>query len=198
MIPGRPARRNDGRDRHQQVDRCRDGADVRPRIQGVGYDQGHHGRVDQCAGVPLPEHARQASSRHQADLGAHVLDGRHHRQHDQRRPERRETVLRTRLSIGPDPGWVVVRCSGDEARSEHLPDAFQRVSFGPQLGRLWVDRPPGVHLRLAGPGRSVPARYAVNPHARPAVAPATPPAGDTRPAPPAADPRPAQESPGTG
>ncbi len=183
---------DDRRDRHEQVDGRRDGSDVRPGVQRVGDHQGDHGRIE-GAGVVLPEHARQAPSAHQADLGAHVLDGRHHRQHRERQPERREAVLRSGLGVGPDARGIVVRCAGDEARTEDLAEAFQRVLLGPQFGCLRVDRPPGVHSRLAGPGRCV-----LSPHVRPAAAPATPSADHTVPGPPPADPRPAEGSPGTG
>ena len=145
---------DDRRDRHEHVDGRRDRADVRPGVEGVGDDEGDHGRV-QGAGVVLAQHARQAVSRHQADLGAHVLDGRHHRQHRERRPERREAVLRAGLGVRPDARGIVVRCPGDEARPEDLAEALQRVLLGPQLGRLGIDGAPGVHARPVGARRRV-------------------------------------------
>jgi hypothetical protein len=45
----------------------------------------------------------QTAPGHQSDLGAQVLDGRHHRLHEEHRPQRREAVLRASLSVGSYP-----------------------------------------------------------------------------------------------
>ena len=174
---------DDRLDRHEQVDRCRDRADVRPRVQDVGDDEGDDGRIEN-AWVVLAEDARQALSGHQADLGAHVLDGRLHRQHREGRPERREAVLGAGLSVGPDARGIVVGRPGDEAGAERLAEALQRVPLGAQLSRLRVHGPAGIHPRSVGPGRCVRTGcrlclgHGVSPSVRPAIAPAMPPADD--------------------
>jgi len=65
-------------------------------------------------------------------------------------------MLRAGLGVGPDARRIIVRRSGDEARTEDLDEASQRVLIGPELGSLWIDGPIGVYSRLAGAGRHVP------------------------------------------
>lgn len=115
---------------NEHVDRGRDRPDVGARVEGVGDDERDHGRVE-GTGIVLLEHAGQPVARHQADLGAHVLDGRHHRQHHKRGPERRVAVLGAGLRVGPDARGIVVRRAGDQAGPEDLEREFQRVPAPP-------------------------------------------------------------------
>lgn len=104
--------------------------DVRPGVQGVGDDKADHCRIEGPV-VVLAQHARQTFAGHQTDLGAHVLDGRLHRQHRDGRPERGKAVLGASLGVSPDARRIVVRCPGDEAGTESLAEALQWVLLGP-------------------------------------------------------------------
>jgi hypothetical protein len=63
-------------------------------------------------------------------------------------------VFRAGLGVGPDARRIIVRRSGDEARTEDLDEASQRVLLGLELGSLWINRPIGIDARLAGAGRT--------------------------------------------
>jgi hypothetical protein len=145
--------RRDGR--HEQIDRRRDRTYVRPRVQGVGDDEGDHSGIESAV-VVLAQYAGQTLTGHQANLGAHVLDGRLHGQHGDGRPECGKAILRTGLGVGPDARRIVVRCPGDQARTKGFAEAPQCILLGPKLGCFGIYGPVGVHPRLGSPGRWVP------------------------------------------
>jgi hypothetical protein len=66
----------------------------------------------------LPQDAGQAAAGDHADLGADELDRPHHREGEQRGPERRESERRSSLRIRADARRIVVRRASDEAGSE--------------------------------------------------------------------------------
>lgn len=86
----------------------------------------------------LAQYAGQALARNQTDLGAHVLDADHHRQHRDGRPQRREAELGPGLGIRSNARWIVVRSAGDQARTEDDGKALERVPLGPESGDLWI------------------------------------------------------------
>ena len=78
----------------------------------------------------LAECSGQAATRDQPDLGAHVLDGRHHRQHQERRPKGGVPVLGAGLRIRPDAGRIVIGRPGHEARTQNFEEPRDRVLLG--------------------------------------------------------------------
>ena len=149
--------------RQEEVDGGGDGADVGPGIDRVGHQDGADRRVQHPAGVVLTQDAGQATPVDQADLAADVLDGRHHRQHQERRPQRPIAVAGAGLRVGPDAGRVVVRGAGHEPGPQDLQDPLEGVGGAVDLAdvgidrSLWVDlgaargpTPPGARSRSIG------------------------------------------------
>src|SRR5262249_4432793 len=81
--------------------------------------------------VVRAEYASHSPAAHQSDLRTGELDRCHQRKRDQCCPERRVTELSSRHGIGADAGWIIVGGPGDEARSKHGQEPFNRVALWP-------------------------------------------------------------------
>jgi hypothetical protein len=64
----------------------------------------------------------QPAPRHPPDVCTDELNSRHQRVCQHHGPEHIEAELRAGLRIGGDAAWIIIRRSGDEARSQLLED----------------------------------------------------------------------------
>ena len=90
------------------------GAQIGTDVYGVGDKYQGDDPIEEPRRIMATKVSGDAMTRRPTYAGADLLDGRHQRERQKHRPADREAELCTRLAIGPDPRWVVVRGPRDQ------------------------------------------------------------------------------------
>src|SRR5262249_23624526 len=112
--------------RNQHIDGGRNRADVGSCINSVRDYEAAHCPVEQFAGIVTAQHARQSHAADHSHFCADVLDGRHQRKGDNRRPKNTKAKRGTGDSVRSDPRRVVVGCSGNQSGSQYTKESSDK------------------------------------------------------------------------
>jgi hypothetical protein len=111
---------DDRRPADQQFDGIAHRAQVRRDVDGVCDEKQGNERPDDRRRIVSADVAGDAMASDATDPSGDLLNGDHQRVGQQHGPTDAEAELRAGLAVGPDARGIVVRCTGDQARSEAL------------------------------------------------------------------------------